>query len=320
MKGFDVIKHKLEGFIRRFYLNHLIRGTILFTAFGLLYLLTTLFIEYVFWLNTNLRTLLFWCFVTVELVLFVRFIVLPLSRLFKLREGIGHEEASRIIGNHFPEVSDSLVNVLQLSESTTQSDLLLASIDQKSKALQVIPFKEAVNLKSNLKYTKYVAIPVVIILLTFITGNQDWFSNSYERVVNYNVAYEPPAPFRFFIQNSNLEAIENKPFVLEVKTVGEFIPETAQLRYNDEIYFLQAKGGGEFQFVFNQPTRDVFFELFANNVRSQQHQLKVLETPGLEYLQMELEYPRHTGKAPEVVKNTGSASIPPTRFVISKLY
>ncbi|MEM1002893.1 MAG: hypothetical protein AAGH46_09615, partial [Bacteroidota bacterium] len=74
MGSFEIVKNKLEGFIRRYYLNELIKGAILFSAFGLLYLLVTLFVEHLFWLDSGWRTLLFWCFVAVELFLFVRFI------------------------------------------------------------------------------------------------------------------------------------------------------------------------------------------------------------------------------------------------------
>jgi len=310
MGSLDIVKKKLEGFIRKFYLNELIKGVILFSALGLFYLLLVLFIEYLLWLDPTWRTLLFWCFIVVEAYLLIRFIWTPLSKLFKLRRGLSYKEASRIIGNHFPEVNDRLLNVLQLGESKTQSDLLLASIDQKSKALQPVPFKAAINFKSNIKYARYSAIPLLIILATYITGNQDWFNSSYERVVNYNKAYEPPAPFQFFVLNDNLEAIEGKPFTLQVRTSGDVIPENVQLQFNDEIYFLQALGGGQFQYVFSQPTENLSFNLYANEVRSIPYELNVIKTPSLEYLEMALAYPPHTGKRSEVVKSSGNAIIP----------
>jgi hypothetical protein len=310
MGSLDTVKRKLEGFISKYYINELIRGAILFSALGLVYLLFILFIEYMLWLNPTWRTFLFWGFVAVELYMFIRFIFLPLSKLLKLRKGLGHKEASKIIGSHFPEVNDRLLNLLQLGESKTQSDLLMASIDQKSKALQPIPFKSAINFKSNIKYAKYVALPVLIILVTYITGNQDWFNSSYERVVNYNKAYEPPAPFQFFVLNEKMEVVENKPFTLQIRTSGEVVPETAQLQFNNQVYFLQSLGGGEFQYQFSQLTQDITFNLSANSVISKPYDIKVLRTPNLEYLEMELDYPIHTGKKRSVVKNSGNAIVP----------
>ena len=239
MGDFKIIQDKLEHFIKRFYSNELLKGSILFLTIGLLYLLFTLFVEYMLWLNTVARTILFWVFVLVETVLFIKFIVNPISKLFKLRKGINYVDASHIIGNHFPEVNDKLLNVLQLNQSGLESELLLASIEQKSAELKPIPFKLAINFKKNVKYLKYASIPILIFLASFITGKTGWFSDSYERVVHYRTAYEPPAPFQFFITNNDLSAIENKDFKLKVSTAGDVIPENVQIQYNNEAYYLQ---------------------------------------------------------------------------------
>ena len=83
-------------------------------------------------------------------------------KLIGLQKGISFKEASKIIGNHFPEVQDKLLNVLQLKENTNQTDLLLASIAQKSKELQPIPFAKAINFGKNKKYIPYFIIPVLV--------------------------------------------------------------------------------------------------------------------------------------------------------------
>src|SRR5690606_17969584 len=128
MRTFEVIKKKLESFIKRFYTNELIKGGILFVSIGLLYLLVALLIEYYLWLDTGGRKILLWSFVIVEFMLFLRFIAFPLTQLFKLRKGIYYVTASVIIGHHFPEVGDKLLNVLQLQRSPEQNELLLAAI------------------------------------------------------------------------------------------------------------------------------------------------------------------------------------------------
>ncbi|WP_317166949.1 hypothetical protein [Winogradskyella ursingii] len=296
--------------MKRYYANELLKGAILFFAIGLLYLLLTLFIEYVLWLSSTARTILFWAFILVEVGLFAKFIAIPLAHLFKLRKGINFETASKLIGNHFPEVNDKLLNVLQLNQSPKQSDLLIASIEQKSQELQPIPFKSAINFKSNTKYLKYAAIPIAILLLSLLTGKINWFSDSYERVVNYKTAYEPPAPFQFFVLNESLNAIENKDFKLKVSTVGNVIPENAQIQFNGQSYFLQATGAGEFEYVFGLPKEKIEFSLEANGVISKPYVLDVVNTPNLVSFDMVLDYPAHTKKIDETLKSTGSAVIP----------
>src|SRR5690606_29217659 len=183
---FKNIQDKLEQFIKKYYSNELIRGVILFFAIGVLYFLVTLLVEYYLWLSSAGRAVLFWSFVVVEVFLFARFIAFPLAKLFRLQKGIDYFQASKIIGNHFPEVNDKLLNVLQLKQNSEQSELLLASIEQKSNELQPVPFVNAVNFKKNAKYLKYAAIPVLLYLLFTIAGGKDIFSSSYSRVVNYS--------------------------------------------------------------------------------------------------------------------------------------
>ena len=310
MSTFNIIQQKLEQFIKKYYTNELIKGGILFFAIGVFYFLVTLLIEYFLWLNPVGRTFLFWTFVLVELALFARFIAFPLAKLFKLQQGISQEDAAKIIGNHFPEVNDKLLNVIQLNQNYRESELLAASIDQKAEELQPVPFRSAVNFKKNAKYLKYAAIPVLIFILFTVLGDKNIFSSSYERVVNYDTAYEPPAPFSFYVINDNLTAVENKPFTVQVRTEGEAIPENASISYNEEAYYLKQTAPGVFEHTFEQPTEATAFKLTANEVTSKAYTLEVVKTPSLLAFEMLLEYPGYTGKRDETLKSTGDATIP----------
>ncbi len=310
MGNFGIIQQKLEEFIKKYYTNELIKGTILFFAIGLLYFLLTLLVEYFLWLNPLGRRLLFWAFIGVELALFARFIAFPLAKLFKLQKGIDHEEASRIIGNHFPQVSDKLLNVIQLNHDQSQSELLAASIEQKAQELHPIPFKRAVSFKKNAKYLKYAAIPVFVFIMFSVLGGSDIFSSSYMRVVHYDMAFEPPAPFSFVILNENLSAIENKAFTLNVRAEGSLIPENASIHYNGETYYMQREKRGFFSYTFQQPIEPITFNLKGNKVSSRPYTLEVVKTPSLLNFEMVLDYPFYTGIKDETLKSTGNATIP----------
>ncbi len=310
MSNFTNIQHKLQLFIKKYYTNELIKGLILFSAFGLLYFLITLFIEYFLWLPPNIRSVLFFVFVAVELGLLIKFIVLPVIKLFGLQKGISFTDASKIIGKYFPEVDDKLLNVLQLNQNQQQSELLLAGIEQKSASLQPIPFKKAINFKGNIKYLKYLLIPLVIWLFTFLTGNNTLFNESFTRVINYQTAYEPPAPFRFVILNDQLNTIENKPFELQVETNGDVIPENVLIYFNNQNYLLKDKNTGLFSYEFSNLKEPLTFHLEANGVRSKDYQLNIIKTPIVTGFEMFLNYPSYTGKKDELIKNTGNAVIP----------
>ncbi len=305
-----IIFDKLEAFIKKFYTNELIKGVILFIGLGLLYLIFTLLIEYFLWLSTTGRTVLFWLFVAVEAFLLIRFIAFPLFKLFKLQKGINYEEASQIIGNHFTEVQDKLLNFLQLSNQKQPSELVLASIEQKATSLQPIPFSNAVNFSKNKKFLPYAIIPVLLLILFFVTGNSAVISNSFDRVVNYETKYAPPAPFEFVILNKSLTAQQNADFVLQVKTQGKVMPENVSIQIGGETYFLQNAKPGVFEYTFTKVSKDVSFSLEANGLNSKSYIIDVVDVPTIANFEMVLNYPSYLGKKSEIIQGTGNAVVP----------
>lgn len=314
-----IIFDKLEAFIKKFYTNELIKGVILFIGLGLLYLIFTLLIEYFLWLSTTGRTVLFWLFVAVEAFLLIRFIAFPLFKLFKLQKGINYEEASQIIGNHFTEVQDKLLNFLQLSNQKQPSELVLASIEQKATSLQPIPFSNAVNFSKNKKFLPYAIIPVLLLILFFVTGNSAVISNSFDRVVNYETKYAPPAPFEFVILNKSLTAQQNADFVLQVKTHGKVMPENVSIQIGGETYFLQNAKPGVFEYTFTKVSKDVSFSLEANGLNSKSYIIDVVDVPTIANFEMVLNYPSYLGKKSEIIQGTGNAVVPEGTVVIWKI-
>ena len=310
MDNSKIIYKKLEGFIVKYYTNELLKGIIFFVGIGLMYFIFTLFVEYFLWLKPTARTILFYTFVLVELFLFFRFICFPLFKLSKLQQGIDYEEASKIIGNHFGEIEDKLTNFLQLSYDSNKSELLAASIDQKANTLQPIPFGNAINFGNNKKYLPLAIIPILFFAFFYLSGNSNFISQSFNRVVNFKQQFLPPAPFEFEVLNTNLQTEQNKDFLLKVRTVGKVIPENALILIGDESYFMESSKAGEFEFVIPKPSEDIEFHIEANDVSSNDYKLKVVTVPSIANFEMVLNFPNYLNKKSEVVKGTGNAIIP----------
>jgi hypothetical protein len=307
------IYQKLEAFIRKFYTNELIRGTIFFIGLGLLYFLFTLFVEYFLWLKPMGRTILFWTFIGVEVYLLFRFILFPIFKLCKLQKGIDYNQASSIIGNHFVEVSDKLTNFLQLSnpnEHQIKSELLAASIEQKANALQRVPFGNAINYKGNRKYLPLALIPMLSFGFFYFSGNSSIISQSLNRVVHYNLAFLPPAPFKFVVLNSNLQTQQGRDFIFRIKTEGKVVPENAMIFIDDESYFMESTKAGEFQFKMVKPSENILFHVEGNAISSLDYELKVVTVPSIANFEMQLNFPSYLNKKPEIIKGTGNAVIP----------
>lgn len=319
MENRALIYQKLEAFIRKFYTNELLKGTLFFVGLGLLYLLFTLFIEYFLWLKPVGRTILFWTFVVVEVLLIVRYILFPIFQLFKIKKGIDYNQASIIIGNHFGEVSDKLTNFLQLSNDPNASELLLASIEQKAKTLQPIPFQNAVSFKGNRKYIPFALLPILFFAFFYISGNSKIISQSLNRVVNYKEQFIPPAPFEFVILNNNLATQEGSDFILQVKSVGNVVPENAMVFIDDESYFMETSKAGVFEFTFSKPQQNISFHVEANKVVSPDFELKVVKVPTIANFEMAIQFPSYLKRKSESIQGTGNAIVPEGSKIIWKM-
>ena len=310
MSNFKNIQQKLHQFTRKYYTNEFIKGTILFFSFGLLYFFFTLFLEYFLWLKPTARTFLFWAFVVVELFLLIRFIAIPIFKLIGFRNGISFAESSKIIGAHFPEVEDKLLNILQLKDNTNKSDLILASIEQKSLELQPIPFVKAIDFKQNKKYLKYTIVPVLVYVISLFTISNGSLTESLERVVNHRTAYNPPAPFTFIIENKTLKVIQGKPITIVVKTVGNVTPSEAKILFNNQQYYLQNNEDASFSYTFSDVQKPISFYVEANGIQSQEYQINVIGTPTINNISLSLDYPYYTNRKDEVVQNTNNLVVP----------
>ena len=309
MNHFFNIKTKLEQFIKRYYLSALLKGALLFFGIGLLYALFWISIEYFFWISSSGRTIVFWSLVFFEMILFYKLLCVPLLKYLKIRSGISDQEAAKIIGDFFPEISDKLLNVIQLNSQPT-TELIDASIQQKTKEFGSFSFKKAVQFKDNLKYLKYTVLPLMIIGVVYASGGQSNLKQSLNRVVDYKTTYTPPAPFQFVVTNSALETVENQSFVLDIRVEGNVVPELVKISFENQTYFLKKINNQRFQFKFQNPKKDIQFQVSSENVISNLLELKVLSAPKILNSTLLVDYPTYTKLKDKPLSSFGNISIP----------
>ena len=307
---YNLVLSKVKSFIQKYYINELIKGFLIFLAIGFLYFISLLLLENFLWMSTRIRSVLFWTFIVVSIYLFIRFIGIPLSKLAKFGNHLSPIEASKIIGTHFPEIDDQLINLLQLKNNQANSDLLEASIIQKSKLLSPLPFSKAINFKRSFNYAKYLLVPLFLFLIFGIFQGFDWYKSSLNRVVNYDVAYNAPAPFYFTILNKNLNVLENSDFTLSVSTSGKTLPQHIQISYEGQKYFLKKQDYNNFTYTFKSLNKNTSFKLFSGDVYSNEHRINVNTAPSISKLQLKAFPPSYTKKKSFVIKNSGSAVVP----------
>ena len=304
------LERKLESFIKKYYKNEILKGFLFFIGIGLTYLLVVIAIEYFFWLSSWGRGFLFWSFVGIELLLIYRFILIPTFRLFKLAKGIDFTEASLIIGNYFPEVRDKLINTLQLRSNSQRSDLVEASILQKSHELEPIPFSLAINYKSNAKYIKYAAIPVLIFLAISLSESSNILGSSAKRVINYKETYTPPAPFQFTLLNKERCINSGSDFEIRTQVAGSEIPEEVSITINEVTFFMKNKGGGIFTYNVNQPKENLKVNFSGNGIFSTAYEFKIVPTPVIQSFNMHLHFPHYLQMEDKIINNSSTIKVP----------
>ncbi|HRS19116.1 MAG TPA: hypothetical protein P5243_06415, partial [Bacteroidales bacterium] len=128
---------KLDDFIRKYYRMQCLKGLIIFLLLFISYSITVFVIEYIAFLPVYTRTVLFYASLLLALSSLIWYVAIPLAKMYNIGKRISYIEASKIIQSHFPEIKDTLLNALELSQlsNNDNNDLLIAAINQKSQIL-----------------------------------------------------------------------------------------------------------------------------------------------------------------------------------------
>ncbi|MCE3229476.1 MAG: hypothetical protein K0S32_4027 [Bacteroidetes bacterium] len=308
----NILINKLDEFIRKYYKNQLIKGVIYSTGILLASFLSVVLIEYFGEFDTTFRTILFFAFLIATLSVLGVYIIVPLLKLNKIGSIISYDQAANIIGSHFSNVQDKLLNVLQLQNNKAlggSEDLMMASINQKISELKPVPFVSAIDLSDNKKYLKY-TLPVLFVFTSIYIIWPQIINKSTSRLVNYSTYYEKEMPFKFEIQNKDLQALQMQDYKLDVKITGSEVPAEVFININGIEYKLEKENNITFNYTFKNLQANTDFQLSAAGYDSKKFTLSVLPKPSLLQFNLQLVYPAYLNKQNETVSNSGDLQIP----------
>lgn len=312
MENYRLLVEKLDQFIRKYYVNQLIRGSLYSIGLILVLFLVMAVLEYNFYFSTSVRKALLFSFAGVSVLALGGWVFLPLLRYFRLGSVISHEQAAQIIGNHFSNVKDKLLNVLQLrqqADNAESKELILASINQKSEEIKLVPFKAAINLGQNRKYLRY-ALPPFLLLLVLLFAAPSVIRDSANRLLNSNIEFLRPAPFSFVVAADSLSVAQFDDFPLMVKIEGDQLPSEVFIEVDNFRYRLAKEASNLFSYRFVNVQKDTEFRLFSGVVRSQKFTLDVLEKPNMLGFEVKLNYPSYLQRSNESLNSIGDLVVP----------
>ena len=308
--SYDMLLKKLDSFIRKYYTNKILRGALITVGLCVALFLIYAFLEDQFYMSRGGRKVLFFSYLVMLVSAVGYFIVYPMLSYFRLGSSISHEQAANILGDHFTDVQDKLVNVLQLKkDASADNSLALASIQQKADEIKLIPFRQAIDLGANKKYLKY-ALPPVLMLVFLLFAAPSMITDSTYRIINNNKNFEREAPFHFAFANESLEVVQYEDYRLQITVDGEQIPAEAYIEVDGYQYRLNKESADTYSYLFANVREDTDFRVYAGRYGSETETLVVLPKPKMVDFQIELSYPRYTGRRSEVLKSTGDFTVP----------
>jgi len=308
--SYEILIGNLNAYKKKYYLNTLLRGAIFSLAILSSAYLAFNLLEYYGRFNTPVRIVFFFTFLSLSGFVLVQWIGKPLIKLLSMNKQMSDEEASVQIGRFFPEISDKLLNTLQLKKlSQADNALIQASIAQKTSQLSIIPFSEAVNISENKKRARVLIIPFTIIFLILMFVPQ-LFVESTNRIIQYNKEFVYPAPFEFIVNNKSLKTFKNEDYELTLSLKGKVIPEVVYIMSNGKRSKMKKTALGNFSFDFRNLQRTEEFLFEAAGYNSEEYTLEVLNRPDLKSFDTYLKFPSYLNKKDEDLKNAGNITVP----------
>ncbi|MBK9379142.1 MAG: DUF4175 family protein [Saprospiraceae bacterium] len=309
---YEELIHKVDAFTRKYYINQLIRGslyfiglvTVVFVAFNLL--------EHYFYFSKAVRKILFFSFIGLFGLSLWHWVITPMMHYFKLGKLISQEEAAKIIGTHFSNVKDKLINVLQLKSQSvgyTDRTLIDASIQQKASELKPVPFVAAIDLQKNRKYIQYAILPLFLLGSLWL-WSPSLIKDPTTRLIQNDKEFERDALFHFELSAQELKTRQNSDFTIHAKVSGTVMPSEAFIVVDQFPYRMQKISDDEYSYTFNNIQHDTEFKLKSGEIESSAFQLKVIRQAVLEGFDAKLNYPGYTGRKNETLQNTGDLNVP----------
>lgn len=313
-KHYQSLIEKIDIFIRWFYLDKLIKASLLLLGSLLLFYLVGVVVEYFSYLSTSTRTVLFYTYCLFHTIFFLVSVLPNLLAYYRLGKIITHEQAALIIGKHFRGVNDKLLNAIQLykmSECDEEGQLYLidAAIEQRHRELGHLRFYSAVKIEKNRRFLGYV-LPILslVVLLGVLTPYV--LSEGTNRLIHHREHFQRKAPFVFHILNPKLFAVQGTDFELSIKISGSEIPQDIYLEQGEATFRLDKQSVTRFKFVFKNLQSNTPFRLRSGEFYSPIYHISVAPKPTLLTMNIVVEYPAYLKKKNEDMQNSGDLTVP----------
>jgi hypothetical protein len=312
----QALDHQLQEFRKKFYLDKIIRGSLILLLLVSTILFVVLVSEGLFGFSAMARTTMVFGLGAVFLGVLGYMVIWPSLQWSQLTGGINEYDIAGMVQKFFPAINDKLVNLLQL-RNASQGELAYAAIDRKASDILPVRLSSAINFRVNVRYLWYLLIPIGLFGITYL-ADPNLLGSSADRLRHYNQEFIPPAPFEIAIGGLPEEMVAGEEVTISASVTGNELPAElfvfirndaeADAQFID--YSMEQVSATEFQYTLTDVKQN--FSLYIGNpeVKSATYAVVVRRRPFIKNFQASIVYPRYTGLAPEKLEaNVGDFKV-----------
>lgn len=297
----DTIQHRLADFRRKYFRNQIVQGALLVALFAVSYFLLFAVAEGLLYLSPEVKTTAFVVWVLGSVAVLGWKVAWPSYQLSRVDKYLTPVETARYLGRHFPEISDKLLNLLQLQHaSTADSDLIQAAIAQKEADIRPVPFAVAIDVATVRRLGKYLVVPVAVLALLFMVA-PGFMRQGSERFLAFQTKFVPPPPYAVTVDGHQPELISGDSYDITIRLSGRDIPNELfiYIKRQDAAQFvaypLVKKNAVTFQYTFKGVTQSFSYYIGNELHGSSVYRTEVSYRPSVQQFYAVVQPPLYTG-------------------------
>lgn len=298
----DELLNKLYRLRQKYYQRALLKGLLWSLGALIMLALALALLEFFTFLAKDLRLLLFWAYLSFFVLSFIRWVVIPLGRMYGFFKPITYQELAHLVGKEFPAAEDRILGALHFGQGLGQDALVQAALEQYWEKLRPVPFQQVIHWREAWRFWPLAVVPLILAMSLFLTEGGRKILEGGSRIVRYSEDFKPEAPFDFLLLNDSLSVVQGDDLRVRLKIQGDRIPREAHLHLGQESLRMIRDSSGYFHLDLNNLQDSQGFFISAASFQSSEYGIDILSKPELRDLSIEIQPPAYTGQGPNVAK------------------
>ena len=213
------LSNQLNQFIDKYYRLISLKGLLLVGIISVGIFFGVVVLERFFHFSSLGRSVLFFGSIAILFYALIVHFIIPLAKSLRWLTRMGFRDAADLVSNQLPEVTDQLLNAIELENASknSPSDLVYASVTQKANNVLHFNLMDSLSFREHKKYLIGFFFVFGLAFLCSITF-PSFVSAPLMRVVQFQKSFVPPNPFVFQINNNQpLVVLEDESFKVNIK-------------------------------------------------------------------------------------------------------